>query len=101
MQYHVWHDRKEFPGLSDEEVKTYFRGWVDTVSCPWYLVEDYVAANKGKRRVRRPTKIPAAAVDKDSEAEGQDEGDVLSESVHTSEEEEKNGKLGVINADER
>ena len=40
MQFHPWLERKRFLGLSDEEVKAYFREWVDTDSCPWFSVED-------------------------------------------------------------
>ena len=100
MQFHPWVERRRFLEPSEEDVKKYFREWVETDACPWYLVEDYVAANKGKRRVRRPTKVPAAVVDEDTDADGQDEGDAVSESVHTSEEEDESGKLDAVNADD-
>lgn len=53
MQYHVWHNRNDFLEASDDEVKRLFRQWMDDTACPWYIREEYVAANRRTRRVRR------------------------------------------------
>ncbi len=69
MQYHAWQSRMEFLDASDEEVKDRFRRWVETAACPWYLADEYAAANGRKRRVRHraeaaasPTTITATTV---------------------------------------
>ena len=53
MQYHVWYDRSDFMEASDDEVKLRFRQWMDDPACPWYIREEYVAANRRIRRARR------------------------------------------------
>ena len=64
LQYHPWHDRMEFMGMSDAEVKTYFRSWIEkgteqacqlpgisprltgeVSGAPWYIREQYSVEN--------------------------------------------------------
>jgi hypothetical protein len=42
MQNHAWHDRRFFLDMGAEEVKSYFREWVDGDNCPWYVREQYL-----------------------------------------------------------
>ena len=53
MQYHVWHNRSHFMEATDDEVKLLFRQWMNYPACPWYIREEYVAANRRVRRSRR------------------------------------------------
>ena len=86
MQYHVWHDRREFLDASEEDIKQRFRDWVDTSACPWYLREEYAAANNRKRRVRRGSQKPADAEQGEGDADGEGAlGSDASESEATSE----------------
>ena len=41
VQNHAWRDRSQFIQMGDEEVKTYFREWVESDTCPWYVCEQY------------------------------------------------------------
>ena len=53
LQYHPWKDRRErFLATDDngeplekEYVKQYFREWVETEDCPWYLRQQYFQDN--------------------------------------------------------
>ena len=53
MQYHAWHNRNEILDASDADVKLRFRKWTYDSVCPWYIREDYAAANRSTRRARR------------------------------------------------
>ena len=54
LQYHPWKDRRErFLATDDngeplekEYVKQYFREWVETEDCPWYLRQQYFQDNE-------------------------------------------------------
>ena len=71
MQYHAWHNRNDFLEASDDEVKLRFRQWMDDPACPWYIREEYVAANRRTRRVRRSHAKP-----KPNEPDPQDDKDL-------------------------
>ena len=56
MQFHPWEDRKEFlarddgGNMTDREVVAYFRTWVESAECPWYVREQYYRdSGKGKK----------------------------------------------------
>ena len=76
IQYHVWADRAEFISPSDEVVVERFRAWLETPTCPEYIVDEYADANQRKRRARRAK----SAVD--SERQPGDGGDELEQNEH-------------------
>ena len=48
MQYHTWHDRRQYLDMSDDEVKRVFREWRQRPECPWYVKDQYLSDN-GRR----------------------------------------------------
>ena len=53
VQNHAWRDRSEFIQMGDEEVKTYFREWVESDTCPWYVCEQYYEERSDRGSGRR------------------------------------------------
>ena len=53
FQYHPWKNRQErflatddnAEPLEKEYVKQYFRDWVETPNCPWYIQQQYFQEN--------------------------------------------------------
>ena len=53
FQYHPWKNRQErflatddnAEPLEKEYVKQYFRDWVETQNCPWYIQQQYFQEN--------------------------------------------------------
>ena len=80
LQYHPWKDRRErFLATDDngeplekEYVKQYFREWVETEECPWYLRQQYVQDNE--RPVRGVTTATGQAGKKRPQATAQEGG---------------------------
>ena len=54
VQYHPWKQRGKFLEMGDDEVRDYFRWWVDSVSCPRYLKDQYYSENDWNLRVPGP-----------------------------------------------
>ena len=64
VQYHAWQNRSDrMLATNDlgepadpETIKDYFRNWIDSGNCPWYLKEQYDHDNNRKfRQARSPT----------------------------------------------
>ena len=49
-QYHPWDSRDRFIGMSDEDVKRYFRQWRRSPECPWHVREQYLTENGRRAR---------------------------------------------------
>ena len=54
MQYHTWEDRHHFLDMPETEVQDYFRNWLESPGCPWYVLDQYLAENSSKLRGVRP-----------------------------------------------
>ncbi len=54
VQYHPWKQRGKFLEMGDDEVRDYFRWWVDSASCPWYAKDQYYSENVRNLRVPPP-----------------------------------------------
>ena len=56
MQYHMWNDRHEFLApadggkKSDADIKAFFRTWMDSPGCPWYVRDQYFRENPQRAR---------------------------------------------------
>ena len=68
MQYHPWTDRREFLDLSASDVEQAFHTWMKGATCPWYIVDEFLAANglhnragAGPSRARPSSAGPNAA----------------------------------------
>ena len=96
LQYHPWHNRMEFMGMSDAEVKTYFRSWIEkgteqacqlpgisprltgeVSGAPWYIREQYSVENgkHGSTSKDPGRKRKRDAADLQSQNEEDDGGD--------------------------
>ena len=68
MQYHPWSDRRQFLDLSASDVEQTFHTWMKGGKCPWYIVDEFLAANglrnragAGPTRARPSSAEPIAA----------------------------------------
>ena len=117
LQYHPWTDRREpFLATDDngeplekEYVKKYFREWVDSPACPWYLRKQYcqdndrpvrgvkaAAGHGGKQRPQATAEEGGATeeLDRDEEeVEGCDDYSVTDESESVEEHAPETTKL--------
>ena len=48
VQYHAWTDRRLFIDMSDAEVVIFFRTWVESAACPWYITQQYHSENTAR-----------------------------------------------------
>ena len=78
MQHCSWQKRTFFLEMPDEETQQYFRDWIDTPECPWYVREQYLSETS---RPLRPAKEQIRKENQNAEenveaAHGADEDDV-------------------------
>ena len=109
LQYHPWKDRRErFLATDDngeplekEYVKQYFREWVETEDCPWYLRQQYFQDNErpvrgvttatgqvGKKRPQATAQEDAGTEELDKDEEEGEEGAKYSDTEESESDEE-------------
>ena len=98
MQQHCWADRRHFLDKPDEEIVSYFREWLDSPTCPWYVVEDYLKANGMRARLGagpfKPSKQQPEADPEDADVDKEAEEDGIAEDEHVEEQEEDEQPTG-------
>ena len=74
IQHHAWRNRREFLDLEDDEVKRFFREWIESRQAPWYVEEKYIEENKQRLNTARANASHASHIEG---ATLQGEGDEL------------------------